>query len=344
LGLVEGTPVGSAIIDAYAGWLGSVAARYEENGKLSEVVPSLEDGGHRLAVIAGTSTCHLVQSPEGIFVEGVWGPYKDPVINGWWMTEGGQSSTGQLIDFIITTHPAYQELVKLGQEQQKNIHTVLEEKLEKLRVENNVGSLTELIKDLHIYPDFHGNRSPIADPRMQGSIVGLSLDSSLASLALSYSATLHAIVLQTRHIIDTMNSKGHNISFIFMSGGQAKNASLMQLMADVCNMGIVLPKDGKEGKKGGVIDPVVLGSAMLGRYADEASKAGAKGREGQAERMWDIMVEMTPVGTLIPPKATNKEKKLLESKYRIFLESIEIQKRWRKEMEDAANEVEPIYN
>jgi hypothetical protein len=56
------------------------------------------------------------------------------------MTEGGQSSTGQvhyaspffvfltynrsqLIDFIITTHPAYQELVKLGQEQKKNIHT-----------------------------------------------------------------------------------------------------------------------------------------------------------------------------------------------------------------------------
>ena len=46
---------------------------------------------------------------------------------------------------------------------------------------------------------------------------------------------------------------------------------------------------------------------------------------------------MTPVGTLTPPKATDKEKRLLESKYRIFLESIGIQKRWRKEMEDAAN-------
>lgn len=45
----------------YAGWLGSVAARYEENGTLSDVVPSIEEGGHRLAVIAGTSTCHLVQ-------------------------------------------------------------------------------------------------------------------------------------------------------------------------------------------------------------------------------------------------------------------------------------------
>jgi hypothetical protein len=41
---------------------------------------------------------------------------------------------------------------------------------------------------------------------------------------------------------------------------------------------------------------------------------------------------MTPIGTFIPPKATNKEKKLIESKYKIFLESIEIQKRWRKEM------------
>ena len=39
-----------------------MGARYEENGKLSEVVPSLEEGGHRLAVIAGTSTCHLVQA------------------------------------------------------------------------------------------------------------------------------------------------------------------------------------------------------------------------------------------------------------------------------------------
>jgi len=53
---------------------------------------------------------------------------------------------------------------------------------------------------------------------------------------------------------------------------------------------------------------------------------------------------MTPVGTLITPKATNKEKKLLESKYKIFLETIEIQKRWRKQMEDAANEIEPKYN
>jgi len=288
-----------------------------------------------LAAVAGTSTCHIIQSPQDIFIDGVWGPYKDPIISGWWMNEGGQSSTGQLIDFIITTHPAYQELVKLGQEQKKNIYTVLEERLEKIRLENGVESLTELIKDLHVYPDFHGNRSPIADPRMRGSIIGLTLDSSLTSLALSYTSTLHAIALQTRHIIDTMNSKGHHITSIYMSGGQTKNGALIQLMADVCGMGIVVPKDGKQGRgTGGVVDPVVLGAAILGRCADEARNR--RGREGQAERLWGIMVEMTPVGTFIPPKASSKEQKLLEAKYKIFLETIDIQKKWRKEMEDAA--------
>ena len=48
-----------------------------------------------------------------------------------------------------------------------------------------------------------------------------------------------------------------------------------------------------------------------------------------------VQVEMTPPGTMIAPAAKPKEKKLLEAKYKIFRESIEIQYRWRKEMEDA---------
>ena len=49
---------------------------------------------------------------------------------------------------------------------------------------------------------------------------------------------------------------------------------------------------------------------------------------------------MTPVGTLILPKASKKERKLLEAKYKIFLETIDIQMRWRKEMEDAAKGID----
>ena len=83
----------------YAGWLGTVAARYKEDDVLSDV-PTLETSQSRLAAIAGTSTCHIVQTKKDIFVPGVWGPYKDPIFNGWWTNEGGQSSTGQVFRHI----------------------------------------------------------------------------------------------------------------------------------------------------------------------------------------------------------------------------------------------------
>ncbi|KAI0334932.1 Pentulose kinase [Cubamyces sp. BRFM 1775] len=326
-GLLEGTPVGSGVIDAYAGWLGTVAARYKVKGKLSDEVPSVDESRHRLAAVAGTSTCHIVQSPEGVFVNGVWGPYKDVVFPGWWMNEGGQSSTGQLIDFMITTHPAYPRLKELAEKQKKNIHEVLQAELEKLRVEEKVDNLTELTKDLHFYPDLHGNRSPLADPRMRGSIVGLALDSTLGDLARKANVTLEAIALQTRHIVDQMNAKGHSIRSIYMSGGQAKNAMLMQLFANTCNMPVVLPQSSGAA--------VVLGAAMLGRFAAEAQKKHL-GRDERGQALWEIMVEMTPPGDMVEPAASPKEKKLLEAKYKIFLEAIDLQRRWRKEMEEAA--------
>ena len=103
-------------------------------------------------------------------------PTQDAVFPGWWMNEGGQSSTGQLLDFILTTHPAYNELVERGKRESKNIflrkwldflwmnwwsqlRTVLDDILEQLRIERGAKSLTELTKDLHIYPDLHGQSS-----------------------------------------------------------------------------------------------------------------------------------------------------------------------------------------
>ncbi|KAL0949196.1 hypothetical protein HGRIS_009274 [Hohenbuehelia grisea] len=329
LGLLEGTPVGSGLIDAYAGWLGTVGARFKENGKLSDAIPSAEESCHRLAAVAGTSTCHLIQSPKGVFVPGVWGPYKDAVFCDRWMNEGGQSSTGQLIDFIITTHPAYPQLFKLGQEKKKDVHSILQDILEDLRDKAQVESFTELTKDLHFYPDFHGNRSPIADARMRGAITGLELNAGLDDLARKYFAALESIALQTRHIIDALNTSGHDVRAIYMSGGQARNASLMRLFANACARPVVLPGDHEHS--------VVRGAAMLGRFAAEAAASQSDlDASAQQEMLWRVMVEMTPIGTQIIPDASTKEQKLLEAKYKIFLESIDIQKRWRQEMALAA--------
>lgn len=46
---------------SYAGWLGTVAAKYTVKGKLADEVPSPDESRHRLAAVAGTSTCHIVQ-------------------------------------------------------------------------------------------------------------------------------------------------------------------------------------------------------------------------------------------------------------------------------------------
>ena len=79
LGLNPGTAVGSGVIDAYAGWVGTVAAPMPDLG--SKTV-DLQESRHRLAAIAGTSTCHIVQSPEAVFVPGVWGPYLHAIFPG----------------------------------------------------------------------------------------------------------------------------------------------------------------------------------------------------------------------------------------------------------------------
>lgn len=117
--------------------------------------------------------------------------------------------------------------------------------------------------DIYTCPTL-GNRSPLADSRMRGSFVGLAMDSSLSDLALKFNVTLEAIALQTRHIVDTLNAKGHSIQEICISGGQAKNAPLVQLLADVCGIPVILP-----GLDGGT--SVVLGAAMLGRFAAEVT-------------------------------------------------------------------------
>lgn len=48
-----------------------------------------------------------------------------------------------------------------------------------------------------------------------------------------------------------------------------------------------------------------------------------------------LQVEMTEPGTLVAPAAGPRERALLEAKYKIFLETIDIQRRWRSEMDAA---------
>lgn len=71
---------------------------------------------------------------------------------------------------------------------------------------NNTGlnDVSFLTRDIHIWPDFHGNRSPLADPNMRGMISGLSINSSEENLALIYLAALQALAVSVKHYVKNL--------------------------------------------------------------------------------------------------------------------------------------------
>lgn len=244
MGLPAGIAIGSGVIDAYAGWIGTVGAKVNLKGDAIGADKPKNDVSQaftRLAAVAGTSTCHLAMSEKPVFVDGVWGPYRDVLIPDYWLAEGGQSATGELLKHVVETHPAFQEAMSVAESFNANIYDYLNEHLEEMREKIGAPTISYLGRHFFFYGDLFGNRSPVANPDMKGSVIGLSNDKSMDGLALYYYGTMEFIALQTHQIIEQMNNAGHVISSIFMSGSQCQNPVLMSLMATACDMPVLIP-------------------------------------------------------------------------------------------------------
>ncbi|KAJ9387800.1 hypothetical protein DTO063F5_3026 [Paecilomyces variotii] len=327
LGLPPGIAIGSGVIDAYAGWIGTVGAKVslDEEQLAADVAKNDRTQAFgRLAAVAGTSTCHLAMSPNPVFVPGVWGPYKDTIIPGYWMAEGGQSATGELLKHVIETHPAFNQAISIAESYHTNIYDYLNEHLKDMMHEQNAPSISYLGRHIFFYGDLWGNRSPIADPRMSGSIVGLSADKSIDGLALYYYATLEFIALQTKQIIEEMNKAGHVLTSIFMSGSQCQNDILVKLIASACEMPVLIPRY--------VHAAVCHGAAMLG------AKAASADPEGKTEDLWSIMDRMSKPGKKVDPTTDEREKALLKVKYEVFLEQCYRQREFRSKVDEVFKE------
>lgn len=323
LGLSAGIAVGSGVIDAYAGWIGSVAARVDLGGYCGQTDAATDDASPaftRLAAVAGTSTCHLAMSSSPIFVDGVWGPYRDVLIPGNWMAEGGQSATGELLKHVLENHPAYAEAVSQAGASGK-MYGFLNEKLRAMQTRAGAPAISWLARHLFFYGDLFGNRSPIADPRMTGAVIGLTSDRSVEALALEYYSAMEFIALQTRHIVETMNEAGHTIKSIFMSGSQCQNEILVELIAAACGTPVVLPRY--------INAAVAHGAAMLG------AKAATADAQGNTEGLWSVMTRMSKPGTVVTPQTDPGQRRLLQVKYQVFLEQAEKQQAYRRMVDGA---------
>jgi len=268
LGLAPGTPVASGMIDAYAGALGTLGVAPDRGTEA------------RLAVIAGTSACHILTAPDPVFVPGVWGPYLSVLLGGVWANEGGQSAAGALIDAVLARHAAF-----AGVQAEANASGMRPTDLLDARLAALAPETATLARGRHVQPDFHGNRSPLADPTRHGAIVGLSLANDTDDLALDYLATVQALAYGTRHIIDEMRRAGAAVEAIVVSGGLAKNALYLRETADATGLTVLVPAQ---------TEPVLLGAAMLGA----AASGGYAGLPEAMAAMSGDVAQVAPRSTL----------------------------------------------
>ncbi len=299
LNLQAGTPVGVSIIDAHAGGIGMIGMADEDaDSKLNK----------RLALIGGTSSCHMAISEEKLPIPGVWGPYYSAMVPGLWLNEGGQSATGSLVDHIIFSHNAHEKAKLAAAEMGVSIYEYLNHRLFQIA---GSASLDGITKDLHVCPYFHGNRSPRANPHLTGMIAGLQLSAQIDDLARVYLATIQAIAYGTRHIIEEMNKAGYEIDTLICCGGGTKNPVFLQQHANATGCRLILPEEP---------EAVILGSAMLGGVAS-----------GNFESLQKAMQSMSRPGSTITADCESKE--YHNCKYKVFHKLYEHQLEYQAIME-----------
>lgn len=247
LGLKPGTAVAAGLIDAHAGGIGTVGARGGEGSVLS-----------RMAYVFGTSACTMTTTEQPVFVDGVWGPYFSAMVPGLWLNEGGQSAAGAAIDHLIHMHPFAPEAKRQAAEKGQGLADSLANEVE---ARGGAARTVEIVGNLHVVPEFLGNRAPFADPDVRAVIAGMDLDAGIDSLTGLYLAGLCGLGYGARQIVEAQKAKGISTDMIVVSGGAARSNLVRQVLADTT--GLVIAASTSP-------EPVLLGSAMLGAVASEA--------------------------------------------------------------------------
>jgi FGGY-family pentulose kinase len=227
LGLNVGTPVAQGGIDAYLGMLGMGAT-----------------GDGDVAVIVGSSTCHLAQSKAGVFGSGAAGCYPDATVEGLYTIEAGQTATGSISDWY-RRHFAGREQAEADRRGVR-IYEVLDEQAAAVRP----GSEGLVVRD-----DWQGNRSPFKNPGARGAITGLSLSHGPGHV---FRALYEATACGTRHILEDASRHGLKVERVFLGGGGAKSPLWLQIHADVLKRPIHLTRE---------TESCALGSAMAAALA-----------------------------------------------------------------------------
>jgi len=227
LGLQEGTVVAQGGADAFVGMIG-----------LNVVNPG------QLAFITGSSHLALGLTEQAFHQKGIFGTYPNAVIRGLQAVEGGQISTGSIIQWFKSHF--LQGLEAEATTSDMSIYELMGQKAEDIQI----GS-----EGLIVLDSFQGNRTPLVDSNLRGAIWGLSLRHRPEHI---FRAIMEGVAYGTEYIFRTFREAGYSVAEIFACGGATRSRLWMQIHSDVSGIPIQIPE---------VQDAPLLGSAILAAVA-----------------------------------------------------------------------------
>jgi len=218
LGLTPDLPVVQGGADAQIGMIG-----------LGVVKPG------NLALITGSSHLHLGLSKKPFHGTGIWGTYADALLPGLHTVEGGQTSTGSVINWL------------------KNLFG--ESDYEALN--QDASKLPPGSENLIVQEHFQGNRTPHTDPNSRGAFHGLTLKHGREHL---FRAAIEGVAFGSELILESMRTNGFFPESIVVSGGATHSELWLQIHSDVSNLPLILTKNP---------DAPLLGCAILAAVGAE---------------------------------------------------------------------------
>jgi FGGY-family pentulose kinase len=221
LNLPSGIPVAVGGIDCHIGMIG---------------LNSLQPG--QMALIIGSSSCHLTLTAIPLFISGIWGPFESAILPDCWLIETGQPSTGSIIAW-------YQDQMARPDESLEDL----------MREAEKIPAGSE---DLILIDSWQGNRSPYNESFARGALVGLSLRHQRAHIL---KAILEGICFGAAAAINHIEKHGGiQIHELKVGGGGTANRFWMQMHADIANKPVTITAPS---------EVMLLGAAICGGVVGE---------------------------------------------------------------------------
>jgi L-ribulokinase len=253
--------------------------------------------------VLGTSCCDVavgkIQKNEKL-IAGICGQVDGSIIPGMIGYEAGQSSFGDVFAWFrsILCWPLKNILADTDIVSKEIAERLIKETEDKIlrEIENQAEKISPKESSIISLDWLNGRRTPYADQKLKGAIIGLSLGTDAVKM---YKSLVEATTFGSKAIIDRFTEEGVEIKEVVAIGGIAQKSSLvMQVLSDVIDMPVKVVKSSQA---------VALGAAIFGAVAAGYYKNTSEAQDNMASK---VLTVYNPIPENV------KEYKKLYAKYK----------------------------